>query len=497
VAHTLIEHWDGRAWSVVPSPDVADVSNFLTGVNALTSDDAWAVGWWRDEPGSGYAQTLTLHWDGSTWAIVPSPNQGTDDNNYLQGVKAFSSSDGWAVGQGYVDGQQIAITLHWDGESWKPVPGPDPSISGEWLYAVDGVSSTDLWAVGTYFDFQLVANQPLFAHWDGTAWSPYDFGTIADADVSLGVLALASDDVWAVGTTNTIDDPSVASAQHWKGISWTADDALPVQKGNDNLYTGVAALSSADVWIAGWYTDYDTGAARTMVQHWDGTPFGYVTTLDTPEIGTGDTKLGGIIAFPATSELWAVGSYTDPASGALRTLALQDCPIQLRDDGFRPVRTTIPHPGGTVGWSMAFGTSTHRIVDGTGLALYDSGLKAPPASFLATLFASGTYTVVDQGTGSTMTLKVPAEAFPHTGSVSTAFRITWATHKVRTDRVFDVQIRRPGSTTWEDWETGVRGAGDRFAPDGGPGIYSFRARLRSIRTGAAADYSPPVSIQVT
>jgi hypothetical protein len=494
VAHTLVEHWDGGAWSVIPSPDVADVSNYLNAVNALSPTDAWAVGYSQDQTGFvwGTASTLIEHWDGISWSIVPSPNQGEDRDNFLQGVKILAPSDAWAVGwYGFAGGSTTA--MHWDGAAWSLVTTPNPGPA--FLYAVDGTSSTDLWAVGYYFDSSLGFNQPLFAHWDGAAWTTYDDGSIVSY-IALGVVAISSQDVWAVGTTDNLGDPGGFFTQHWDGTEWSDQYGIPTDHDRSEEFKSAAALSTGDVWMAGWYIDSNTGAARTTVEHWDGTPNSFLTETNPPNIGEGDTKLAGITAVPATAELWAVGSYTDLDTGTLRTLAIQDCPIQVGEMGFFPGRASV-NPGAKVGWTIPSGASTHRIVDGTGLGLYDSGLKDPPASFLASLLASGTYAVVDQGTGSTMTLKVPAEAFPRTGSVSTTFRITWATHKVRADRVFDVQIRRPGSTTWEDWETGVRGAGDRFVPDGGPGTYSFRARLRNTRTGAAADYSPAVSIRVT
>src|SRR2546429_603851 len=83
---------------------------------------------------------------GSSWSIVSSPNQGSDDSNYLQGVKAFSSNDAWAVGWSRAGGDN-AISLHWDGSVWNAVPGPSPLGDGGFLYGIDGVSSTDFWSV--------------------------------------------------------------------------------------------------------------------------------------------------------------------------------------------------------------------------------------------------------------------------------------------------------------------------------------------------------------
>jgi hypothetical protein len=65
---TLIERWNGRRWSRVPSPDVARVPvQVLYGVRAVSARDAWAVGIYltsRDEA----VRTLIEHWNGRRWA---------------------------------------------------------------------------------------------------------------------------------------------------------------------------------------------------------------------------------------------------------------------------------------------------------------------------------------------------------------------------------------------------------------------------------------------
>ena len=157
----------------------------------------------------------------------------------------------------------------------------------------------------------------------------------------------------------------------------------------------------------------------------------------------------------------------------------------------------MDHPGATTNWVMASGSLDHRIVDGTGLHLYDSGSRTPPASYDYSFWAAGTYSVVDSGTGSTMTLKVPTLVTPRSGSISTTFTITWASEGPGSHQVFDVQIRRPGSTQWTDWKTGYLQTGASFTPDSGTGIYSFRSRLRNTQTGAATGYSAAVSIKVS
>ena len=47
--------------------------NSLYSVAAIGPNDVWAVGSYT---GTGGYQTLTEHWDGGQWSIVPSPNPG-------------------------------------------------------------------------------------------------------------------------------------------------------------------------------------------------------------------------------------------------------------------------------------------------------------------------------------------------------------------------------------------------------------------------------------
>lgn len=60
---TLIEHWNGASWSVVPSPDVQPNmdSNALSRVAAVAPNDVWAVGN-SESTTTNIQQTLTEHY---------------------------------------------------------------------------------------------------------------------------------------------------------------------------------------------------------------------------------------------------------------------------------------------------------------------------------------------------------------------------------------------------------------------------------------------------
>jgi len=94
---TLTVHWDGTQWTTVPSPNPAGGGSRLVDVTALAPDDAWAVGEYLYPTAGVGARSLIEHWDGSTWDIIPSSNIG-QPNNYLSGASSTSASDMWLVG---------------------------------------------------------------------------------------------------------------------------------------------------------------------------------------------------------------------------------------------------------------------------------------------------------------------------------------------------------------------------------------------------------------
>ncbi len=192
---TLTEHWDGSLWSVVPSPNVDIYGNSLNGVAAVSSNDVWAVGY-HNRPGTSINQTLIEHWDGSVWSVVPSPNVDIYGNS-LNGVAAISSNDVWAVGSSLnpAMGDQT-LTEHWDGSLWSVVPSPNGDTGSGIFYGVVALSSSDVWAVGassyTYTRIE---------HWNGTLWNVVPSPSVNTYYSRLnGVAATSSNDVWAVGS---------------------------------------------------------------------------------------------------------------------------------------------------------------------------------------------------------------------------------------------------------------------------------------------------------
>ena len=110
---TLVEHWAGTQWKVVASPNVhGSTSDSLSGVAAVAANNIWAVGNYNDASNS--QQTLIEHWNGTNWSIVPSPSKGQ-----LYGVTALAANNVWAVGSfaGMSTNGYQTVIEHWNGTS--------------------------------------------------------------------------------------------------------------------------------------------------------------------------------------------------------------------------------------------------------------------------------------------------------------------------------------------------------------------------------------------
>ena len=198
VAQTFIEHFDGKKWAIVPSPNDGTGNNLLSGITAISASDVWAVGDFTTTTSSGTLfQTLTEHWDGTAWSIIPSPSpSGTGSGSELRGAAAVSSSDVWAVG----DSNNGTLTEQWNGTNWAVVPSPSPSSALQsTLSGTAVVSSSDIWAVGQS-DNSSGIPATLIEQWDGTSWSMVTSPAPGTASLLSGASAdPASGQAWAVG----------------------------------------------------------------------------------------------------------------------------------------------------------------------------------------------------------------------------------------------------------------------------------------------------------
>lgn len=265
---TLIEHWDGQRWQIVPSPNGPAGNGILSAVAAVSANDAWAAGSYFTPEGGGGSRTLIEHWDGSAWKVVASPNNfpyGAE----LNALAAVSANDVWAagfVGTSSVDGnQRVPLIEHWDGKQWSRVtdfPTGNQPVS---LDEVAAVSAQDIWVAGRILSRGGPESQGILAHWDGSQWQL--FGNFAKVDVFTELSVVAQNDVWALGT---IGLTSAQVMEHWDGQKWNTV-TLPAlaPAGTNAELADLVAVSTQEVWLLGvsWV---NTLEKQLIIFHGDG-----------------------------------------------------------------------------------------------------------------------------------------------------------------------------------------------------------------------------------
>jgi hypothetical protein len=345
---TLTMHRDGGSWTIVPSPNGANAVNFLTRVAAVTATDVWAVGYTRTPGFSGISDTLIEHWDGQSWTVVASPNPQPpgpfESSNELFGIAVAASNDIWAVGQTYdfTDGQ--SLILHWDGQAWTAVDHPHPGTGGGVLYGAAAIASGDVWAVGNaYFDG---LQRGVTLHWDGGAWSDVPSANVGPfLNTFLSVSATGTGDVWATGYNLEVFGPNEkfqTSMIHWDGQDWSVSPTPNVNQEN-NYLRDVVGISASDAWAVGFF---DTGTElQTMVQHWDGLAW---TIVPSPNGDQGGISELFALAKATPTDLWAAGDRFDGVSDFLTLTEQYACGVIAPPPVVSSVAPTSgPAAGGT------------------------------------------------------------------------------------------------------------------------------------------------------
>ena len=251
----------------------------------------------------------------------------------------------------------------------------------------------------------------------------------------------------------------------------------------DSELWGIAAGPDGNL----WFPEFNNDKIGRI------TPSGNVT-----EFSNGITSGSGpFFISPGTDgNLWfperdgsRIGRARDAAPGTRYDL--------VRDDAFTP-RTSSATQGNKVEWIFE-GPGSHSVQDTSGMNLFHSGVRSFVDYYTFRFNAAGAYAYRSTGDPAAMrgTVKVPEEASPSSGGLSTAFHVTWSALTAPTGYVFDVQIKRPGSTSYVDWKAGVTGRTASFVPDHGKGHYSFRSRLRKKSNGKHSGWSPAATVSVT
>jgi hypothetical protein len=296
-AAPLIEHGNGRQWKpVATATNIPENVDSFFGVAATSATSAWTAG----EISSQYAFPLADRWNGHRWTRSGTPTPGGDGGAAgLAGVGAASSTDAWAVGSYYPDLAAETLILRWTGQDWIQVRSPNPAGTGStarnFLQGVAVLSPASAWAVGDASTG--LAGAPVttaIEHWNGTAWA-----TVASPDPAgcasselLGVAARPTG-TWAVGSSCGAPLVLRLTGGRWRQVATPEPPS-----GTSEQLSSVAVTSATNAWAVGH------AGRRILVLRWNGTRW---ATVSAPSpAGATSAVLAGVTAV-SPSVAWAVG----------------------------------------------------------------------------------------------------------------------------------------------------------------------------------------------
>ena len=377
----FIARWNGQQWvqSDVPQPAlVADKDQSLDGIAALGPEEAIAVGA-RDSLEGNFTVPQSMRWDGSTWELLASPPEVTENGNGSGGFSDVSRTGDtvWASGTrvglepgGSDEPLTRMFATRLVGDEWEGFVLPvfdQVQNQGGASYrsnAVAGVSADDVWVGGVVFQQGPGPEGAVIAHWDGSGWTWTDVWpllSISSSEIA-DIAAIATDDVWAVGDEFSVDSGlSEAVLLRWDGSAWSRFDA-PVETANVEL-RAVVARASDDVFAAGVAFGVG-GSPEAYVLHYDGVEW---TRVENSELASGSQFFAGTI--DGHDDLWLVGRANQFSLEGLaqRGDSCADaCPADVTGDGsvdLADLNLVLANFGQTTGDGDATGDGTVDLAD--------------------------------------------------------------------------------------------------------------------------------------
>jgi hypothetical protein len=306
---TLVERWNGTRWSKVPSPNPHGRTNsFLNGVACPTSSSCYAVGDYGDY-GESWQRTLVERWNGKTWSIVPSPNPPGLPFAHLNGVACPGAANCYAVGAHSSRTGTRALIEHWNGKTWSIVPSPNPH--GKTDVRLSGIAcptSLSCDAVGDYSTSSW--DRTLVERWSGKNWSivasPSPSGLDA-VDLLIGVACPTSASCYAVGLFETRSPGGAPKPliEHWNGTSWSVmSSAIPSGIAYQTVLVGVTCTSDSRCYAVGDRFPYGQ-PFKTLIERWNGTSWSVAPSPSPSMLGSFSLLVG--VACPTAKNCHAVG----------------------------------------------------------------------------------------------------------------------------------------------------------------------------------------------
>jgi hypothetical protein len=250
----LIEHWNGVKWGVWPSPTISSPYGAqLNAVAAVSPTNIYAVGWVYTSY-SGDTQSLIEHWNGSDWKVVPSPNVAGSLVENLGSISVVNADDVWVgavyVGAGQNTGFHRTLSLHWNGKTWAIVLPLNENTSSNNFNGI-AAFSTGVFATGDYYDLKTADFRTLAEYYNGTKWVAQASANVTTVQTDLfGMAGVSPTEVVSVGSY-FVAGVARTFAMLWNGTKASYYITPNVGK-TPNFFNGASKIpGTTDVWAVG------------------------------------------------------------------------------------------------------------------------------------------------------------------------------------------------------------------------------------------------------
>jgi len=264
---SLIERWNGSAWSLQTAPGPLNGLNAMQSVSCPTANFCATAGEAAGKPVAG-------KWSGGPWSSNSVPSPSGAKGAELAGISCVSSTFCIAVGDYYeTAGGEKTLIERWNGSSWSILASPNPSGAKGFvnLAGVSCTSSSSCTATG-YYVSALGGGQPsevktLAEAWNGTEWAIQSTPSSSIFNALLAVSCTTATACTSVGgAANEVYGAPSNLVERWNGSSWAVQTPVNPSSPAEGELKGVAC-GSTTICIAVGRDLYRKGS---FVELWDG-----------------------------------------------------------------------------------------------------------------------------------------------------------------------------------------------------------------------------------
>jgi hypothetical protein len=267
-------HFDGHSWKSAVSPRAA----VLYGIDCVDASDCWAVG--SSVSASGHGKTFAEHYNGRLWTAVSTPNAPTWPDSGLTAVACTTKEECWASGEGANYGSTPStgalLMLHYDGTAWHRALATAPQ---EGPY--DGTAYLNCPSAAQCV---LLTIYPTSGGGDAEAGEIYNGARWSALAVPPGVLVQGAscpsvDNCYIIGGPNFNVPNSPETLYHFGGVGWTQGPELITSLAGVSLDWTALACSQSRLCLAlgGASTD---PSAPLVVSRMSGSAWASPRTID-------------------------------------------------------------------------------------------------------------------------------------------------------------------------------------------------------------------------